>query len=495
MRRAGWGRAARDAARLAPALFLAAGQAAWPTWVPLTPAQFAAGGAFVNAWADADQDGDADLFVGFNGASNRLYRNHDGRFTDVAPESGVDDARATRAAAWGDFDADGDPDLLVGFTPGADPLLKLYRNDRTAFHDVASGAGLVVTTGAVRQVAWVDDDGDGDLDLFVAFRDRPNALFRQTAGRFADVAPAVGLADPRRTVGAVWFDADEDGDLDLVTANMDGDPNGLFLQSGGRYVDAAGPAGVSWGGRTPRLAAHGTVRPCADDVDGDGRFDLFFANYGPNGLFLNRGRGRFEDASLPWRTAIDGRYDACAFADVDHDGRLDLYVNGTVTGGRSYRDYLLRNTGWSLAEATPPDLVALQADHGVAWADWDGDGDLDLALTGSGADGMHLLFENRLDPALARRSVQVRVVDDRGVARFAGAEVRVLGGLTRHVLGARLVDAGSGYNTQQALPVHVGLRSAGLVDIEVTVASGGLRRVTRRAGVRPGPRPVEVIAR
>ena len=64
--------------------------------------------------------------------------------------------------------------------------------------------------------------------------------------------------------------------------------------------------------------------------------DLFAANYGPLGLFRNRGQGSFEDRSTAWNIAIDSRYDACAFADFDHDGRLDLYVNGTVTGGASW---------------------------------------------------------------------------------------------------------------------------------------------------------------
>ncbi len=72
----------------------------------------------------------------------------------------------------------------------------------------------MVATGAVRQPAFVDFDGDGDLDLFIAFRDRANALYRNDAGKFTDIAAAIGLADPRRTVGAVWFDYDEDGDLD-----------------------------------------------------------------------------------------------------------------------------------------------------------------------------------------------------------------------------------------------------------------------------------------
>jgi hypothetical protein len=138
------------------------------------PDTFSSGGAFVNAWADFDLDGDADQFVGFDGMPNRLYRNDNGRFTDTAVAAGVADARPTRAVAWGDADADGDSDLLVGFTPakpseGRTPsLLKFYRNTSGVFRDDTDAAGLYVEQGAVRQPVWVDYDGDRDLDLFIA---------------------------------------------------------------------------------------------------------------------------------------------------------------------------------------------------------------------------------------------------------------------------------------------------------------------------------------
>ncbi len=86
---------------------------------PVQPELFGQGGTFVNAWADYDGDGDPDLFVGFDGTPNRLYRNSSASsppgagFVDVASDVGVADARPTRAAAWGDFDADGDPDLAA----------------------------------------------------------------------------------------------------------------------------------------------------------------------------------------------------------------------------------------------------------------------------------------------------------------------------------------------------------------------------------------------
>jgi hypothetical protein len=493
----------------------AAAQTAAPRFEPIQREQMALGGSFTNAWADPDGDGDPDLFVGFNGTPNRLYRNDAGVLTDVAPAAGVADARATRAAAWGDYDADGDPDLFVGFAPGAGSVLRLYRNDGKAaadkgfvrFADVTEAAGLGVAAGAVRQPAWIDVDADGDLDLFVAFRDRANVLFRNDNGRFTDIAPAVGLADSRRTVGAVWFDADEDGDFDLYLANMDGDQNALYRNDAGKFSDVAGAVGVDWGGRAPREAANGTVRPCAADVDADGRFDLFTANYGPNGLFLNRGgnpgvtvkadrgitigfpgvgRLEFEDVSRGWGIAIDARYDACVFGDFDNDGRIDVYVNGTVTGGTSYRDYLFRNAGKSFEDVTPENIAAIQADHGAAWADMDADGDLDLALTGSRPDGMHWVMRNLLAAPATGRSLSVRVLDGRGRATRAGAEVRVYAAGTRTLVAAAgLVDSGSGYDAQNDLPVHIGLASLSRIDVEVTFPAASKRVTTTVKNVDP----------
>jgi hypothetical protein len=451
---------------------------ALPDFEPVQPDLFAAGGALANAWADADGDGDVDLFVGFNGTPNRLYINDGGVFADRAAAAGIADARPTRAAAWGDYDGDGDPDLLVGFTPGAGGVLRLYRNDGARFVDVTAASGLVVDSGAVRQPVWIDVDGDGDLDLFVAFRDRANALFRNDGGRFTDVAQQLGLADARRSVGAVWLDFDEDGDLDLVVGNMDGDANGIFRNDGDRFTDVAAGLGLAWGGRTPGDPANGTVRPCAADVNGDGRLDLFFANYGPNGLFLNRGGGRFDDVSDAWGIAIDGRYDTCAFADIDHDGRLDLYVNGTVTGGVSHPDHLFRNTGSRFSDETPATIRDLHASHGAQWADMDDDGDLDLALAGTAPGATHPLLRNLLERSAAARALTIHVVAARAPA-LPGAEIRVYRAGTRTLLGTRLVDTGSGYNSQNVQPVHIGVADAGAVDIEVIVPAGGARRLTR----------------
>ena len=481
--------AVRTLAATAAILLAAQASGTPPRFEAIQPDLLSTAGTLVNAAADYDGDGDTDLFVGFNGAPNRLYRNERGTLEDAAAAAGVADARATRAAAWGDMDGDRDPDLLVGFAPGAGSVLRLYANDRGRFTDVTAAAGLAVDGGAVRQLAWIDVDGDDDLDLYVAFRDRPDMLFRNQGGRFTNVAAGLGLADARKTVGAIWFDYDEDGDLDLYAAHMDGDQNGLFRNDGTRFTDVAVSSGVAWGGRKAGDATNGTVRPCAADVDGDGRFDIFTANYGPNGLFLNRGPGKFEDVSAAWGIAIDGRYDTCAFSDVDHDGRLDLYVNGTVTGGVSYPDFLFRNTGTAFAEVTPDNLRALSADHGALWLDVDRDGDEDLSLTG----GMHLLMRNLMPDADAARGLHVWVADPRGRRRFAGAEVRIFDTATRRLLGARLVDSGSSYNAQSDVPVHLGLPALSRVDVEVTWPARGKRTVSRIRGVDPARLPARTL--
>ncbi len=455
-----------------------------PRFTPLQPDLLGLGTSFTNAVADYDGDGDLDLFVGFGGAPNRLYRNDAGVLVEVGAAAGLNTARAVRSAAWADYDGDGDPDLLVGFAPGTASVLTLYRNHRGTFTDITVAAGVSLATGGVRQFSFVDVDGDDDLDLSVAFRDRANVLFRNTEGVFVEVAESLGLADPRKSVGALWFDADEDGDLDYLVANQDGDANALFRNDGARFTDVGDAMGVSWGGRAPKLATNGTVRPCAADVNRDGHLDLFFANYGPNGLLLKQGAA-FVDASAAWGVNVDGRYDACAFGDIDHDGALDLYVNGTVTGGKSYPDFLFHNNGSRFDDVTPANVKALEADHGVLWFDIDRDGDLDLALTGAQATGMHLVLRNDLDTAVARRALFVKVVDAKGRATRAGAEVRLYAAGTRTLLGTQLMDTGSGYNAQNDMPVHFGLPQMQRVDVEVIWPARGQRHLVRVRNVQP----------
>jgi hypothetical protein len=458
-----------------------------PRFELVQPELFSASGGMPNAWADFDNDGDLDEFVGFRGRPNRLYLQDHGRFEDVAAAVGLADAVETRVAAWGDFDGDGHIDLYVGFVDAA--ANTLYRNDGDGRHftDVAPALGLNISGGVSRQASWIDFDNDGDLDLFIALRDRPNRLFRNDGARFVDVTVESGIGDPRKSVGAVWFDIDGDGDLDLFVANQNGDTNGLFRNDGGHFVDVA----REWGVDAPRRSQEfGAVGPAVADFDGDGYFDLFIANYGPSALYRNDHGRRFVDVTKAAGLLFEQHATTPSWGDYDNDGRPDLYVAGFLVNVTHYPDHLFHNGGANTGRPRFRDVLPAlvndhDASHGVQFVDFDNDGALDLALANNDPGGGHYLFKNRLPAPQARQSLAVDVVDARGRHTKPGAEVRVYAAGTRRLISSGLVDTGGGYCSQNVMPVHVATANATRVDVEVTTMAKGGRRTTKVSGVDP----------
>jgi hypothetical protein len=453
-----------------------------PSFEPVQAEMFAAPGGNTNAWADIDNDGDLDYFVGFRGRASRLYRNDGGRFLELRKVLGPIEAEV-RAAAWGDFNADGHVDLYVGF---ADPKIasRVFRNQGNgrSFVDVAGDIGLALT-GVSRQPAWIDYDGDGDLDFFAAFRDGPNRLFRNDRGRFVDVTAESGIGDTRKTVSAVWWDFDRDGDLDVFTANQEGDANGLYRQQRGRFEDVAAAMGVAG---TPRPREDGGVGPSVADFDLDGDFDLFVANYGPSALYRNDdGRG-FTDVARDRGIDLRGHAVTSAWGDLDNDGLPELYVANFIAGQPLYRDALFWNDGARFIEVLPDSLLKRDATHGVRFVDFDQGGRLDLSLTNNDpGGGGHPLWRN-VAPSRGR-AIAIDVVDRNARRTRAGSEVRLYRAGTRQLLSAGLVDSGSGYCSQSDMPVHLGISGAwkGNIDVEIITLIGGSRRASVVRDINP----------
>lgn len=126
------------------------------------------------------------------------------------------------------------------------------------------------------------------------------------------------------------------------------------------------------------------------DFDGDGRPDLYFTgNRGPNGLYLNRGEFRFDDVTAASGTGAAGRWSSgVAVADVNADGRDDLYVCATVREpGRRRANLLFVNEGPGpdgvprfRESAAAYGLADTSHTTHAAFLDYDGDGDLDCYL-------------------------------------------------------------------------------------------------------------------
>jgi hypothetical protein len=482
------------------------------------PEIMGAGGALF----DYDGDGDLDVFL-VQGAplaagapvpatGHRLFRNDLGRagprFVDVTVKSGLG-RRALHGmgAAVGDYDNDGDPDLYVtAFGPNT-----LWRNEGDGtFTDVTGEAGVGEERWST-SASFLDYDRDGDLDLFVAnyldftvagnkrcfdavgardycapaqYRPVPDRLFRnEGGGRFRDVtAVALLTRADGPGLGVVAADLDDDGWTDLYVAN-DGAANQLWInRRDGTFEDQGLLSGTAYNAEG---LPEGSMGVAAEDVDGDGDFELFVTNLPgeTNTLYLNQGKGLFHDATDAWGLGVPSATHTgfgTRFFDYDCDGWLDLFVaNGAVTNREAQRGspYPFRETSQlfhhpgraPFAEASAqagPFLARAEVTRGVTAGDVDNDGDVDLLVTNNNGPARLLLNE------AARRGGWLEVAL-RGVTdNRQGLGARV--GLVRDgapVLWRRLHTDGS-YLTASDPRVHFGLGTATAREVRVQWPNG-----------------------
>ena len=290
-------------------------------------------------WIDYDNDGDLDVYSSDRSGDNKLFRNDGGRFTPVFVGVGPTDPRPTVGACWLDMDNDGDLDLFLANQSGAADAM--WRNDGTAFVDVAAKLGMAGPSRTKDEggvgCAVGDYDNDGDLDLFVPNYGH-NQLYRNNNdGTFTDVAAALGVGVENHAVGSDWGDIDNDGDLDLSVISYVGAPgeqqpmNALFLNDGGH-----GFTNVLTRDSPINRADHGAQFV---DFDNDGGIDLSITDgYGPVGghfLFRNTLPDAAKRRSLSV-LVLDARGHQTRFgAEVrlfDRSGRI-LASRQVVTGG------------------------------------------------------------------------------------------------------------------------------------------------------------------
>jgi gliding motility-associated-like protein len=282
-------------------------------------------------------------------------------------------------AAWGDYDNDGDLDVIIC---GQDHLgnkhTKLYRNNLdSTFTDML----IDFTSVSYGFCAWGDYDNDGDLDVVITGADANGikiaTLYRNDGGSFVNIN--AGLTGVLYS-SAAWGDYDNDGDLDLLitgqnTANVPS--THLYQNTNGTFSSVAHSLAPITGGN----AVWG-------DYDNDGFLDILLSGTDHSNnkickIYRNNKNGSFTDQLVVGLNGVS--FGASAWADFDRDGDLDLAIAGTDAFNnricKIYRN-LGNNTFTDIFAATTGVAAAT-----LAWGDYNNDGAPDLIVIGNNTSG------------------------------------------------------------------------------------------------------------
>jgi len=334
--------------------------------------------------ADYNNDGFTDILVlrgawlgEYGNQPKTLLRNNgNGTFTDVTIESGLLSFGPTQAATWADFNNDGWLDLFIGHeslpNQPAHPSQLFINNHDGTFTNVAAEAHCEAVL-FMKGVTSADYDNDGWPDIFVSGRDGRKILYHNKGikgeiPQFVDVTSSAGLDKaPTYTFPTWFFDYDNDGWPDLFISGYGigksmaaalaseslGEPlppdiGHLYLfhnNHDGTFTDVAKEMGID--------KAVFSMGANYGDIDNDGWPDMYlatgnpdFTSLVPNRMFRNNGGKSFTEVTASARVGNLQKGHGVAFADIDNDGDQDVFVEvGGAYKGDGYFNSLYENPG------------------------------------------------------------------------------------------------------------------------------------------------------
>jgi hypothetical protein len=276
---------------------------------------------------DLDQDGWDDFYVQERQGRNLFFHNNgDGTFKEIAGELGIDYDGQTSHSIFADFDNDGDLDAYIGGTLDRGRILEMVDGklvDRSG--DWIDQEQLPFHT---TSVSVVDYNGDGLLDIYVstyAARFVQVAINALTGGRQLPKGREASLnALSEYLHEGDWVELKERiryaAENRLIHSDRPGPPNVLFTNMGnGRFEPAKDAQDIQ--------IYYNTFQATFSDFDNDGDPDVYIANdFAPNHLFRNNGDGNFTDITDVMDVKDIGFGMGVTWGDYDNDGLQDLYV-------------------------------------------------------------------------------------------------------------------------------------------------------------------------
>ncbi len=467
------------------------------------------------AFFDANNDGFDDLYLTGGILSDKLYLNQkDGTFLDVSDFAlpNVFEGITTTGVTTGDIDNDGTREIVVTVFDG--PNLLLQQQADGNYINIAVEANLTESTVSMA-ASFGDVNLDGYLDLYIAnymieqqfqFNEKNEVigfdpicesdLFYLNNGdnTFTEVSNLYGTNLEGCALAVTFSDIDGDSDQDIIIANDFGEwhlPNSLFRNN--LPMETFDDIGVE-SNMNAQMYGMGIAK---GDYDRDGYVDYYITNIGRNRLFNNKGEGIFEDETTA--SQVEDIYESdlfatgwgTAFADVDNDGWLDLYVsNGEIpsvdfiTNNISNPNRLFLNNGDGTFTEVG-DEANVNDDgrgRGMAISDFDRDGDVDILAAivkpVESDNGHVLLYENQT--ITSNHWINVKL-EGSSINRDAfGSKVTVFvngKGMIREI------DGGSSHSSQNSSVLHFGLGPQAVIDSLVIDWNGAPKQLVTQVNV------------